>query len=62
VTADLDEGPIIVQEVKPINHNFTVEQMKNMGHDLEAVALSQAVQMHAEQRICINGNKTVILA
>jgi len=61
VTADLDEGPIIVQEVKPINHTFTVEQMKHMGHDLEAVALCHAVQMHAEQRICINGSKTVIL-
>ncbi|MCJ8319757.1 MAG: formyltetrahydrofolate deformylase [Colwellia sp.] len=61
VTADLDEGPIIVQEVKPINHTFTVEQMKHMGHDLEAVALCHAVKMHAEQRICINGSKTVIL-
>lgn len=61
VTADLDEGPIIVQEVKPINHTFTVEKMKHMGHDLEAVALCHAVQMHAEQRICINGSKTVIL-
>jgi len=62
VTADLDEGPIIVQEVKPINHSFTVEKMKNMGHDLEALALCQAVHMHAEQRVCINGSKTVILA
>lgn len=62
VTADLDEGPIIVQEVKPINHTFTVEQMKHMGHDLEAVALCHAVQIHAEQRICINGSKTVILS
>jgi len=62
VTADLDEGPIIVQEVKPINHTHTVEQMKHIGHDLEAVALCHAVQMHAEQRICLNGSKTVILA
>ena len=61
VTADLDEGPIIVQEVKPINHTFTIEQMVHLGHDLEATALSHAVKMHAEQRICINGDKTVIL-
>ena len=61
VTADLDEGPIIVQEVKPINHTFTIEQMVHMGHDLEATALSHAVKMHAEQRICLNGDKTVIL-
>lgn len=61
VTADLDEGPIIVQEVKPINHTFTIEQMVHLGHDLEATALSHAVKMHAEQRICLNGEKTVIL-
>ena len=61
VTADLDEGPIIVQEVKPINHTFTIEQMVHLGHDLEATALSHAVKMHAEQRICLNGDKTVIL-
>jgi len=61
VTANLDEGPIIAQEVKPINHTFTVEQMVHMGHDLEATALSHAVRIHAEQRVCINGDKTVIL-
>lgn len=62
VTADLDEGPIIAQEVKPINHTFTIEQMVHMGHDLEATALSHAVRIHAEQRVCLNGDKTVILA
>ncbi len=62
VTSDLDEGPIIIQEVKPINHTFTIEQMVHLGHDLEATALSHAVKMHAEQRICLNGDKTVILA
>lgn len=62
VTPDLDEGPIIVQEVKPINHTFTIEQMVHLGHDLEATALSHAVKMHAEQRICLNQDKTVILS
>ncbi len=62
VTANLDEGPIIAQEVKPINHTFTIEQMVHMGHDLEATALCHAVRIHAEQRICLNGDKTVILA
>ena len=61
VTADLDEGPIIVQEVKPINHTFTIEQMVHLGHDLEATALCHAVKAHAEQRICLNSDKTVIL-
>lgn len=62
VTADLDEGPIIVQEVKQINHAFTIEKMVHLGHDLEATALSHAVTLHAEQRICLNKDKTVILA
>ncbi len=62
VTADLDEGPIIVQEVKPINHTFTIDQMVHLGHDLEATALCHAVKMHVEQRVCLNGDKTVILA
>lgn len=61
VTADLDEGPIIVQEVKPINHTFTIEQMVHLGHDLEATAICHAVKVHAEQRVCLNGDKTVIL-
>jgi len=61
VTADLDEGPIIAQEVKPINHTFTIEQMVHLGHDLEATALSHAVKLHTEQRVCLNRDKTVIL-
>ncbi len=62
VTSDLDEGPIIVQEVKAINHSYTIEKMIHMGHDIEATALSHAVRFHAEQRVCLNGAKTVILA
>jgi len=61
VTADLDEGPIIVQEVRPIDHEVTVQQMIHMGHDIEATALSQAVRLHCEQRVMINGQRTVIL-
>jgi formyltetrahydrofolate deformylase len=61
ITSDLDEGPIIVQEVKAINHSFTIKQMVHSGHDIEATALSHAVKMHAEQRVCLNKGKTVIL-
>jgi formyltetrahydrofolate deformylase len=61
ITSDLDEGPIIVQEVKAINHSLTIEQMVHSGHDIEATALSHAVRVHAEQRICLNKGKTVIL-
>ena len=61
ITSDLDEGPIIVQEVKAINHGFTIEKMVHSGHDIEATALSHAVRMHAEQRVCLNQGKTVVL-
>jgi formyltetrahydrofolate deformylase len=61
VTADLDEGPIIVQEVRPINHQVSVAQMVHMGHDIEAGALAQAVRLHCEQRVMLNGQRTVIL-
>ena len=61
VNQDLDEGPIIVQEVKPIDHELSVERMVHMGHDIEATALAQAVQLHVEMRVLLNGGRTVIL-
>ncbi len=61
VTADLDEGPIIVQEVKPVNHTLKIEHLVHMGHDIEAAALSHAVRLHCEERVVLNGDKTVIL-
>ncbi len=61
VTSDLDEGPIISQEVRPIDHEVTVEQMIHLGHDIEATALSQAVRLHCEERVQLNGHRTVIL-
>ena len=61
VTADLDEGPIIAQEVRPIDHEISVEQMVHMGHDIEATALSTAIRLHCEQRVIPNGQRTVIL-
>lgn len=61
VNRDLDEGPIIVQEVKPIDHELTAEQMVHMGRDIEATALTQAVKLHAEMRVLLNGQRTVVL-
>ena len=61
VTSDLDEGPIIVQEVRRIDHEVTIEQMIHLGHDIEATALSQAVRLHCEERVQLNGQRTVIL-
>jgi formyltetrahydrofolate deformylase len=61
VTPDLDEGPIIVQEVRPIDHQVSVQQMLHYGHDIEATALAQAVRLHCEERVLLNGQRTVIL-
>ncbi len=61
VTSDLDEGPIIAQEVRPIDHEISVEQMVHLGHDIESTALSHAVRLHCEQRVILNGQRTVIL-
>ncbi len=61
VTNDLDEGPIIAQEVRPIDHEISIEQMVHLGHDIESTALSHAVRLHCEQRVILNGQRTVIL-
>lgn len=61
VTSDLDEGPIITQEVKPIDHTYTAEDMVLVGHDTEAVALANAVRLFSEGRIFLNGQRTVVL-
>ena len=60
-TSDLDEGPIIVQEVRSIDHRVTVPQMVHIGHDLEATALATAVKLHVEERVILNGVRTVTL-
>lgn len=61
VTSDLDEGPIIVQEIRAVDHSVTVEKMVHLGHDTEATALSHAVRLYCEQRVQLNGHRTVIL-
>ncbi|MBT8142858.1 MAG: formyltetrahydrofolate deformylase [Gammaproteobacteria bacterium] len=61
VTKDLDEGPIIVQEVKPIDHEVSIDQMIHMGHDIESSALCEAVRLHTTQRVVQNGQRTVVL-
>ncbi|MDT4808785.1 Formyltetrahydrofolate deformylase [compost metagenome] len=61
VTSDLDEGPIIVQEVRSIDHSYRPEDMVLVGHDTEAVALSHAVRLHCDGRVFMNGHRTVVL-
>jgi formyltetrahydrofolate deformylase len=61
VTPDLDEGPIIEQDVRRVNHATTADEMVAIGREIEASVLSRAVRWHAEHRIFQNGNKTVVL-
>lgn len=60
VTADLDEGPIIDQAVAEIDHRHGAEDLVRLGRDSECRALARAVTWHAEHRILLNGNRTVI--
>ena len=60
VTADLDEGPIIEQDVAPVDHKDTVENLTARGKDTESRVLARAVKWHSEHRVLINGHKTVI--
>ena len=60
VTADLDEGPIIEQDVARVDHSKTVEDLTTQGRDTESQVLARAVKWHSEHRVLINGHKTVI--
>jgi formyltetrahydrofolate deformylase len=60
VTADLDEGPIIEQDVVRVDHTFNQEQLVTAGRDVEAQVLSRAVRWHCESRVLLNGSRTVV--
>ncbi|MGK5115044.1 formyltetrahydrofolate deformylase [Geodermatophilus sp. CPCC 205506] len=60
VTPDLDEGPIIEQEVIRIDHTFDPRALATVGQDAEALALSRAVRWHSERRVLLNGHSTVV--
>ena len=60
VTADLDEGPIIEQDVIRVDHAFNQEQLVTAGRDVEAQVLSRAVRWHSESRVLLNGHRTVV--
>ncbi len=61
VTADLDEGQIIAQEIEHVDHAMTADDFAELGQNLEIRALAQAVRWHTENRIMLNGNRTVVL-
>ncbi|MHC1559327.1 formyltetrahydrofolate deformylase [Actinomycetospora sp. C-140] len=60
VTADLDEGPIIEQEVVRIDHTHDPAALQTVGRDAEALALSRAVRWHCERRVLLDGHRTVV--
>jgi len=60
VTADLDEGPIIEQDVERVDHTLSPEDFTAVGRDVECVVLARAVRWHVEHRVLLNGRKTVV--
>jgi formyltetrahydrofolate deformylase len=60
VTGDLDEGPIIAQDVEPVTHRDTPEQLVRKGRDIERRVLARAVHHHLESRVLLNGRTTVV--
>ncbi|CAM3123238.1 Formyltetrahydrofolate deformylase [Sphingomonas antarctica] len=62
VTPDLDEGPIIAQDVEPISHADTPDDLVRKGRNIEQRVLARAIHAHLEERVLINGTKTVVFA
>lgn len=62
VTSDLDEGPIIEQDVERVNHSMTPAQLTMIGQDIERRVLARAVRYHAEDRVILIGSKTVVFS
>ena len=62
VTSDLDEGPIIEQEVARVNHTHGQDDLRDVGRTMETQALGKAVKYHSEHRVFVNGLKTVVLS
>jgi formyltetrahydrofolate deformylase len=62
VTADLDEGPIIEQDVVRVDHRMTPEDLVRAGEECESRVLARAVKWHAESRVMLNGDRTVVFS
>ena len=61
VTADLDEGPIIDQEIQRVDHSMSADDFAASGREVEARTLARAVRLHTENRVALNGTRTVVL-
>lgn len=60
VTHDLDEGPIIEQDIERVDHAMSAQDLTQVGSDVESLVLSRAVRSHVEHRILLNGSRTVV--
>lgn len=60
VTAELDEGPIIEQDVERVSHRYSVADLRELGEDVERNVLARAVRWHLEDRVIVHGNKTIV--
>jgi formyltetrahydrofolate deformylase len=60
VTADLDEGPIIEQDFRRVDHRMSPAELASAGQELEAMALARAVRWHAERRVVLRGRRTIV--
>ena len=62
MTADLDEGPIIEQDVVRVDHADSADDMKKMGQDVEKITLAKGLKYHLEDRVLICNNKTIVFS
>ena len=62
VTAELDDGPIVAQDVIPVDHTFTPERMAQAGRDVEKLVLARAVRLVLEERVFVHGRRTVVFS
>jgi formyltetrahydrofolate deformylase len=62
VTADLDEGPIIEQDTRRIDHADSPEELRRVGRDIERTVLARGLRWHLEDRVLLNGSKTIVFA
>src|SRR5204863_434675 len=60
VTPELDEGPIIAQQVLPVSHRDDPTRLERRGRDLEAVVLAEALRLHLEHRVIVYGRRTTL--
>lgn len=62
VTTDLDEGPIIEQDVVRVDHSYAKNDLVRLGRDVESSVLSRGLRYHLQQRVLVHGNKTVVFS